>query len=109
MTYDSDTQRSLGRLEGKLDMVLADQESARIDRKNQYAKAEAIERRLDATDQTIAGLKTQIDAAAPVIKEINQWRERFVGMLMLIGALSAILGGAVVVVWKWVAVKLGMQ
>lgn len=106
---ESDTQRSLGRLEGKLDMILADQESARIDRKNQYAKSEAIERRLDATDQKIAGLKTQIDEAAPVITDIKRWKERFIGMQMLIAGVFVAVGGGIVLVWKWIAVKLGMQ
>ena len=100
-------ERAIGRIEGKLDMILADQEKARLDRKHQYEKSEAIERRLDATDQKLAAVSSRMDDAAPVISEIRRWRERLIGMQMLIVFMAGSAGAAAVMFWQWLSVKLG--
>ena len=104
-----DIHRSLGRLEGKLDMILSDQEKARQDRKTHYEKADAIERRLEETDRKLDAVTDRFNEAAPVISDIKRWKERFIGAQMLIAAVLLAIGGGITIVWKWVAVKLGLQ
>ncbi len=40
-------ERAIGRIEGKLDLIISDQEKARQDRKQQYDKQEKTDRTLD--------------------------------------------------------------
>lgn len=60
-------------------------------------------------DDKTEGLKVRLDAAEPTLKEINRWRERFIGMQMLLGAGAAAIGGIMVYFWKWVSVKIGIN
>ncbi|MGT2444458.1 hypothetical protein ACU4I5_18540 [Ensifer adhaerens] len=107
MTEESQ-ERAIGRIEGKLDMILADQEKARIDRKHQYDKSEAIERRLDVTDQKLSAVTAGWSDAAPVISDIRRWKERFIGMQMFVVFLAGSAGAALVTLWKWISVKIGL-
>lgn len=108
----TNTDRAIGQLEGKLDALIKAVESSAEDSKQYrariYAELEKVRETSAVGQREIADLKKQMEAAAPVISEINRWRERFTGMLMLIGALSAAFGGGVVILWKWVAAKLGL-
>jgi len=107
------TERAIGQLEGKLDALIRAVDASSADSKQYrariYAEMEKVREASATSQREIADLTKQMEAAAPVISEINRWRERFTGMLMLIGALSAAFGGGVVILWKWVAAKLGMQ
>lgn len=107
MTEESQ-ERAIGRIEGKLDMILADQEKARIDRKHQYEKSEAIERRLDVTDQKLSAVTAGWVDAAPVISDIRRWKERLIGMQMLVVFLAGSAGAAITTFWKWLSVKVGV-
>ncbi|WP_455918750.1 hypothetical protein [Ensifer canadensis] len=98
-------ERAIGRIEGKLDMILADQEKARLDRKHQYEKSEAIERRLDVTDQKLTAVSSRMDDAAPVISDIRRWKERFIGMQMLVVFVAGSTGAAITALWKWLWIK----
>ncbi len=60
-------------------------------------------------DDKAAELEGRLDAAEPTLKEINRWRERFIGIQMFLGALTAAIGGMTVYFWKWIAVKIGMN
>jgi hypothetical protein len=75
----------------------------RIYRELEAIRAEAVESRVK-----VGRLEEQMASAAPEIADIKRWRERFVGMRMLIVFLSASAGGAIVAAWKWLAVKFGM-
>lgn len=73
-----------------------------------YGELEAIRSNASDSRRDIADLKEQIQGDAPTIAEIKRWKERFIGMQMLLGAGAAMIGGAIVLFWKWVSVKLGM-
>ncbi|RVQ21841.1 OmpH family outer membrane protein [Sinorhizobium meliloti] len=103
--------RVIGRLETKLDMLVSAFEKSSDDSKEYrdriYSELEQMRTEAAQSRREIADLKKQMDAAGPVISEINRWRERFLGMLMLIGAISAVLGGGMVLVWRWIGAKIG--
>jgi hypothetical protein len=71
-----------------------------------------IKRDINSVKDTLAAeteaLKTRLDKAEPTLKEIGAWRERFIGMMLLIGFVGSLLGGALVIFWKWVSAKAGL-
>jgi tetrahydromethanopterin S-methyltransferase subunit G len=104
---DAAVHQQLGALDAKMDRVLADQDQARADRKQQYSKAENLERRLDDVDRKLETVNTRLNKMEPITADIGKWRERFIGMRMLIVVISAVFGGLVVAAGKWLAIKLG--
>lgn len=104
---DAAVHQQLGALDAKMDRVLADQEQARQDRKQQYSKAENLERRMDDLDRKFEGVAAQLGEVKATTKEIDRWKERFLGMRMLIVFVAAIFGGLIVAAGKWLAIKLG--
>lgn len=60
-------------------------------------------------DDKAAELEGRLDSAEPTLKEINRWRERFIGIQMFLGALTAAIGGMTVYFWKWIAVRMGLN
>ncbi|MFQ6183669.1 hypothetical protein ACLMJV_17200 [Sinorhizobium meliloti] len=104
--------RVIGRLETKLDMLVTAFEKSSDDSKEYrdriYSELEHMRTEAAGSRREIADLKKQMDEAGPVISDIKKWRERFVGMQMLLGVIAASLGGGLVILWKWLAAKLGM-
>lgn len=109
---DGNSERAIGRLEGKLDTLLltvekntekSEQGRSRIYQELEQARADQAE-----TKNEVKALKAQLAEAAPVIADIKKWRERFVGMMLLVGAVGSFIGGAGVLFWKWVSAKLGI-
>lgn len=104
---DADVHRQLGALDAKMDRVLADQDQARSDRKQQYSKAENMERRLDDLDRKFEGMSAQLAQVKSTTAEIDRWKERFLGMRMLIVFVAAAFGASAATFGKWIAIKLG--
>lgn len=105
---DAALHQQIGALDAKMDRVLADQDQARQDRKQQYSKAENMERRLDDLDRKLEGVERRLDRMEPVTSDIGKWKERFIGMRMLIVMVSAAFGALIATFWKWAAVKFGI-
>ncbi|WP_288193327.1 hypothetical protein [uncultured Phyllobacterium sp.] len=55
-------QRALGRLESKVDLILAENEWVAHSRKEQYEKLEQITRKADATDRKIDSIDGRLKA-----------------------------------------------
>jgi predicted nucleic acid-binding Zn-ribbon protein len=108
---DPSTERAIGRLEGKLDSLLraVDEQKAESSagRRRIYIELEAIRVEASVSKEKIGDLEEKMAAAAPEIAHIKRWKERFIGMRMLIVFMSATFGGAVVAGWKWILMKLG--
>lgn len=82
----------------------ADQRGARTYGELENIRAEQAQGRRD-----MAEVKARLDKAEPTLTEISKWRERFIGMQMLLGAGAAAIGGLMVYFWKWISVKIGMS
>ncbi len=74
-----------------------------------YRDLETIRAEQSEVNGEIRHLKERLDKADPVLSEMNKWRERFNGMVAMLLFQGAILGGAVALFWKWLAVKLGIN
>lgn len=90
---DASQDRAIGRIEGKLDLIIADQEKARQDRKQQYERLEKIERRTEATDRKVESIDKRLEKVEEPVAEFSRWRERGVGAIMLISFAAASFGG----------------
>jgi hypothetical protein len=106
-------ERAVGRVEGKLDLLIAQvheqKEEERQGRARIYTELEQLRVQAAESRRDTAELKGKMAEATPVIADIKKWRERFIGMQMLIGFLGVSVGGAIVAFWKWIMAKLGMQ
>lgn len=97
---ETSMDRAIGRLEGKLDLIIEDQNRARVDRKDQYEKLEDLERMHGVSAEKLNDLTGRIGKVEPVISEINNWRQRGIGVIMFLGMISASFGAAIALAWK---------
>ena len=104
---DAAVHQQLGALDAKMDRVLADQDQARADRKQQYSKLENLERRRDGAHRTSQDLNSHLALVKSTTAEIDRWKERFIGMRMLIVFVAAAFGASAATFGKWLAIKLG--
>lgn len=96
---EASQERALGRLESKVDLILADNERAAHSRKEQYEKLEQITRKADAADRKIDGIDSRLKTVEEPVAEFEKWRERAIGALMLVAFVSACIGA--VTPWLW--------
>lgn len=96
---EASQERALGRLESKVDLILADNERAAHSRKEQYEKLEQITRKADATDRKIDGIDSRLKTVEEPVAEFEKWRERAIGALMLVAFVSASIGA--ITPWLW--------
>jgi len=100
-------ERAIGRLEGKIDLMLAEQEKAAAARKQTYEKLDALNRKVDATESKVGSVDARLKKVEEPVAEFARWRERFIGMALLItfiagsiGAAAAWLGGKVMALFS---------
>lgn len=105
---DAEVHRQLGALDAKIDRILADQLQARTDRKQQYEKSENMQRQLDEVGRDVKSLDSRVGKMEPITADIGRWRERFIGMRMLIVVASAAFGASLATFGKWILVKAGL-
>ena len=110
---ETNAERAIGRLEGKLDALatIVEDENKKSDARGARIYKELEQIRLDAADsrRDIADLKKRIAADEPAISDIKRWKERLIGMQLLMAFLTAIAGGAVVAFWRWISAKVGLS
>lgn len=90
---DASQDRAIGRIEGKLDLIIADQDKARQDRRQQYERLEKVERLTEATDRKVESIDKRLEKVEEPVAEFSRWRERGVGAIMLISFAAASFGG----------------
>ena len=104
---DAEVHRQLGALDAKIDRILADQLQARTDRKQQHEKQENMQRQLDEVDRGMKTVNSRLDKIEPITADIGRWKERFIGMRMLIVFVAAAFGATLATAGKWLLIKFG--
>lgn len=99
-------EKAIGRLEGKIDLMLAEQVRAADARRQTYETLERLDRKIDATESKVGSIDARLEKVEGPVAEFSQWRERGIGALMLISFVAASVGGLVVAYGKkaWAAV-----
>jgi len=97
---DEHLERALGRVEGKLDLMLQEQQAASANRKQTYERLEAVERKVEDAAYEIKRVDIRLASVEAPVADFSKWRERAVGALMLISFVSAATGATMVAVWK---------
>jgi hypothetical protein len=100
LTDDGNQDRAIGRIEGKLDLIIAEQERAALARKVQYEKLDALDRKVDKTDNKVASIDNRLEVVEAPVAEFSRWKERAIGAIMLISFVSAVSGAMIVALWK---------
>ncbi|MBA4797004.1 MAG: DUF1515 family protein [Rhizobiales bacterium] len=77
-------------------------------RSRMYREMESIRGEATETRHKIEKVASDLAESQPVVVEIKRWKERFIGMQMLLGAGAAMIGGGIVLGWKWIGAKLGI-
>lgn len=107
MTEEASQDRAIGRIEGKLDLIIAEQENAARARKAQYEKLEAVDRKVDKTDNKVASIDNRLQTVEAPVAEFNRWKERAIGAIILISFVSAFSGALIAALWKKIWTVLG--
>lgn len=89
-------QRDLGRLEGKIDAIIAQQQK----------DADRLER-LVTTPEKIESVEKRVAKLEPIADDFSKWKERGVGAMMLISFIAALLGAAITAAWQKILALFG--
>jgi hypothetical protein len=98
MTEESQ-DRAIGRIEGKLDLIIAEQERAAAGRKQQYEKHEQLDRKVEAAYTKLSSVDARLQNVEGPVAEFSKWRERGIGAVMLVSFAAASVGGLIVTLW----------
>lgn len=96
---EASQERAIGRIEGKLDLIIAEQAAAANSRKVTYEKLDQLGRKSDATDRNVDGLHKRMDTIEVPVAEFAKWRERFIGMGLLVALAAGGIGALVYALW----------
>jgi hypothetical protein len=106
-----DVSHKIGLLEGQLEALIAavvrSDTDARQSRSKLFVGQEQMRLEMADANIKIAGVVKSWEEAGPVITEIKKWKERFIGMQMLLTLASTGLLAGAVYAWKWLSIKLG--
>lgn len=90
---DASPDRTIGRIEGNIERILAELQEAKASRKAQYEKLEALDRKVEAAETKVDGIDKRLEKVEEPVAEFSRWRERGVGAIMLISFAAASFGG----------------
>lgn len=119
MTGDVALERAMGKLEGQV-IALQQQvatltsaleksrEESSLGRSRIYRELEELRQESKQTGGKIEQVANDLAKETPVIAEVRRWKERFVGMQIAYASIAAMIGGATVIFWKWIAAKVGI-
>lgn len=93
-------ERAIGRLEGKMDLMLAEQGRAADARRLTFQKLEELDRKVSTTDAKVETIDNRLISVEEPVAEFSRWRERGVGALMLISFVAASIGGLIATMWN---------
>lgn len=100
---NDNSQMAIGRLEGKVDLILIEMARFSESRKEQYERLEQLTRNADETDRKIGSLEQRVTAIEPTTAEFRRWKERGIGAMFVVAGSSASLAQLAPIIWKKIA------
>ena len=104
---EASQERVLGRLEAKVDRILEEQENAAETRRDQYHKLELITRKGDEADRNFTNILKRLEAVEEPVAEFSKWRERFIGMGLLVALAAGGVGALISAIYFKASTLLG--
>jgi hypothetical protein len=106
---EQETQRAIGRLEGKLDslIVSVQQQGERSDagRTKLYARVDQLAQEFITVKNQVGNIEARVDEIEPMAEEFMRWKQRGIGIWIVIFTGWMLLGGmllsGVSAVGKW--------
>lgn len=95
-----DTRDRVIAVETIMKAVLDELRDAKQGRVQLHDKVDQLEEKIESTEAAAKQMVRRLEAIEPTVADINKWRERAVGAIMLVGFVSASVGGAVVAFGK---------
>ena len=92
-------ERAIGRLEGKIDILIAAQVTADEARGKTNEKLDHLGNQQGLVKRDVEEIKGRLNAVEAPVAELWKWHERLVVAMMLIGLASAAIGTAIT--WAW--------
>jgi uncharacterized phage infection (PIP) family protein YhgE len=116
---ETNLDRALGRVEGKLDGVLTsiasinttlveDRQRAAMSRAAMSERIEGTEHGIESIQHRIAAIEKGIEEIKPLADEVRAWKQRGIGAAGILTALGAIFGGAIVAFRDRILTALGI-
>lgn len=103
MTFDNDDdQRALGRVEGKIDFLVQQQEAAEKSRQRTHDQLDIVTRKQEVIQHQLVTLQSRLVAVEGPVADFSRWKERWVGAVMLIGIVFTGIGA----IASWLLEKL---
>jgi hypothetical protein len=96
---EQETQRAIGRLEGKLDslIVSVQQQGERSDQGRQrlYARVDQLAQEFVTVKNRVGNIEQRVDEIEPMAAEFMRWKQRGIGVWLVLLLMWALLSGAV--------------
>ena len=96
---EQETQRAIGRLEGKLDSLIAvvQQQGERSDagRERLYLRVDQLAQETVTVKNRVAHIETRVDEIEPMAAEFMRWKQRGIGVWIVIVTGWMLIGGLV--------------
>ena len=98
---DTTDERALGRVEGKLDYLVQQQEAAERSRRHTHDQLETVARKQIEIQHDLKNVTTRLVAVEGPVVEFQRWRERWLGAMMLVGFMFTGVGMVVSYIVNW--------
>ena len=99
---EASQERALGRLEGKVDHLIRQQDNAEASRRRTHEQLDTLNRKQEVTQRDLTDVKDRLVAVEAPVAEFSRWKERWIGAVMLVGIAFTVLGAAL----SWLLDKL---
>jgi len=96
---NNNIDRTLGRIEGQLFLVLEEQKRVSVERRQIFKQLENIEQAQIRTRDQRENQAERLKIIEQNIADFNKWRERARGAIMLISCIGALIGGTLATSW----------
>jgi len=104
---DRSLERSLGKVEGKMEALLksvSDQSvKAAENRAHVNVQLSEMERRLVGMESHSADMSLDIKAMKPAFREVADWKQRLIGMRLMIWFIASAIGAAGYAAAQWIS------
>ncbi len=92
---DSTSERTIGRLEGKVDTLLEQGEQSRQSRAKLYERVDEVANKVSGLDHRVGQVEAAVKIMEPLVEDYGRLKQRGLGILAVIGFVWLILGGVI--------------